>query len=157
MNKLVWVVALCGLAGVAEAGFGDFLRKTAEVVVTADAIVNGSNTTAKVETPKTPEVKKMTMDELARKIEAKETFTLIDVRSELEYGFGHIQGAINLPVRNFKKESVQAISADMTKPVVVYCKSGTRAKVAANLLLGYGYTDVTNGGGFDDWKGLVAR
>lgn len=157
--KIAVVGVLCGLTFVARAGFGDFLRKTAEVVVAADEVVNGTNKVEKVqvETPKAPEVKKITMDELKTKMTANEQLVLIDVRSEFEYGVAHLDGAINLPVRNFKKDAVAAIAPDKDKPVVVYCKSGSRASAAAVLLLSFGYTDVTNAGGIDDWKGTLVR
>lgn len=42
-------------------------------------------------------------------------------------------------------------SGDKNKPIVVYCKTGTRAARAKTILLEAGYTQVTNLGGIDDW------
>lgn len=157
--KIIFAAAFCGCAFVAQADFGSFLKKTAEVVVAADEAVNGTNKveSVKTETPKAPEVKKITMDELKTKMTANEPLILIDVRSEFEYGVAHLESAVNLPVRNFKRNAVAAIAPDKDKPIVVYCKSGSRASVAAMMLLSFGYTDVTNAGGIDDWKGTLER
>lgn len=44
---------------------------------------------------------------------------LVDVMPEKEYNEGHLQDAINLPLRSLNRESAGALRPD--RPVVVYC------------------------------------
>jgi phage shock protein E len=64
---------------------------------------------------------------------------LLDVRTSEEFAEGHVPGAKNVPVRE-----LDGRLADIPKdrPVVVYCHSGGRAKLASNLLRERGYTNV---------------
>jgi rhodanese-related sulfurtransferase len=56
---------------------------------------------------------------------------LIDVRSPSEYAAGHIPGAANIPL-----EQLDSRVSDLEPrgQIVLICQSGTRAKIAANLL-----------------------
>lgn len=75
---------------------------------------------------------------------------LIDVRSELEFNQGHIEGAINIPLDNLTTDITSRI--ETKTPVIVYCQSGNRSKTAAEKLVEYGYKDVFNLGSIDNWK-----
>ena len=44
----------------------------------------------------------------------------------------------------------QLVGGDKAKPVVVYCASGARSRKAQQQLEAAGYTNVVNGGGYDD-------
>jgi adenylyltransferase/sulfurtransferase len=47
----------------------------------------------------------------------------------------------------------QLPSIDASVPLAVHCKSGYRSMAACSMLLGAGYTNVTNVvGGFDGWE-----
>lgn len=93
-----------------------------------------------------------------RNIDAKEArnqisinqAVLIDVRSEVEYNSGHIEGALNIPL----DELDMTVKAHVTTntPVIVYCQSGVRSKQAAEKLIKLGYNDVFNLGSIDNWK-----
>ncbi len=88
-------------------------------------------------------------DYKARFVDGKEKHTLVDVRTADEYKSGYIPGAINI--------SVQELSSKLTKipkdkPVVVYCRSGSRSSHAARTLLGAGYTEVYDLGGLSGWE-----
>lgn len=74
---------------------------------------------------------------------------LIDVRTPAEYAAGHIEGSRNIPVQ----ELAQRISEVGPKetPVVVYCKSGARSEMAAQMLRQAGWREVFNLGGMSDW------
>jgi hydroxyacylglutathione hydrolase len=78
---------------------------------------------------------------LAEKIENKEDFTLLDVRSEAEYERGHLPNALNLYVGNVP-DRIDTIDRD--RQVVTFCGSGRRAIVAASLLKAAGFEDVWN-------------
>ena len=84
----------------------------------------------------------------ARFMDGKQPHTLVDVRTAEEYREGAIPGAINI--------SVQELSAKLNKipkdkPVIVYCRSGSRSAHAAQSLLAAGYSEVYDLGGLFEW------
>jgi phage shock protein E len=70
--------------------------------------------------------------------------TVVDVRSEAEFGGGAHRGAINVPLQELSAR-LDRIPRD--RPVVVYCASGARSAMAARILRKAGYADVSNAGG----------
>jgi len=64
--------------------------------------------------------------------------TLIDVREADDYVKGHIEGAINIPIRSLA-QNLDKIPMD--KPVVVYCASGHRAGMAVSALQILGFSN----------------
>lgn len=85
----------------------------------------------------------------ARFFGGKEPHTLIDVRTAEEFGTGSIPGAINIPVQELGRR-LEKVPAD--KPVVVYCRSGSRSASAADLLKRRGYEEVLDLGGIISWS-----
>ncbi|MCV2883705.1 rhodanese-like domain-containing protein [Aestuariibacter sp. AA17] len=83
----------------------------------------------------------------------EQDWLVLDVRSEEEYQAGHIPEAKNIPHVELK-EVIASISEYKHKPVVVYCRSGRRAKIAADILLANGFQDVLHLEG--DMKGWEA-
>lgn len=80
----------------------------------------------------------------------KSNTLLIDVRSKSEHDAGAIPESICIPV-----ESVADFRDTFSKydRVVLYCNSGTRAKMAAGILSGVGVTNVFIAeGGFPEWR-----
>lgn len=78
---------------------------------------------------------------------------VVDVREPVEYGAGHVPGAINLPrgVLEFRLEASPEW-ANRHRPVLLYCQTSNCAALAAQSLLQMGYTTVRSiAGGFDDW------
>jgi rhodanese-related sulfurtransferase len=78
---------------------------------------------------------------------------LLDVREADEFGTGHLPGAIHVPrgLLEFKLSGTPALSARDLK-VVLYCKSGGRAALAAAVMQDMGYLDVVSiAGGVDAW------
>lgn len=79
--------------------------------------------------------------------------TVIDVRTTGEFEEAHLPQATNIPVDDLggRLAEVDAlVGGDKTKPVVVYCASGARSRKAQQQLEAAGYTQVVNGGGYDD-------
>ena len=60
--------------------------------------------------------------------------TIVDVRSPQEYREGHIDGAINLPEYNIRR-NVQNILPDKNQLIILYCSVGERSKMAQNKCL----------------------
>jgi rhodanese-related sulfurtransferase/rubrerythrin len=85
---------------------------------------------------------------------APQEYSLIDVRQEWEYNEFHLPGARHIPLADLL-DRVSEIPLD--KPVLVYCLSGGRSRVAASLLEGQGFEDVTDMiGGIMAWQGHTA-
>jgi len=74
---------------------------------------------------------------------------LVDVRTPMEYKSGHLPNALPIPVSEVGKR-LSEFGSDKSKPIVVYCKSGRRASTAEKKLEAAGYTNVFNGGGYQD-------
>ena len=81
--------------------------------------------------------------------ENPEQFILLDVRTASEYGAGHIPGAINIPVSDLENRIDEL---DMSKEIIVYCKSGGRSRTASETLAQYGFFVYNMLGGINAWK-----
>jgi rhodanese-related sulfurtransferase len=81
---------------------------------------------------------------------------VIDVREDHEHEAGHVAGDQHIVLPNL---SDHAGSFDRERPVVVYCRTGSRAEVAADALKASGYDAYSLEGGFVAWleKGLPAE
>ncbi|MBR3771508.1 MAG: rhodanese-like domain-containing protein [Clostridium sp.] len=80
-----------------------------------------------------------------------EEFTLLDVRTPVEYSIAHIEGAILIPENELQEKMKDRLS-NKEKPIFVYCRSGVRSKKAAQILANAGYRKVYEFGGIIDWK-----
>lgn len=86
---------------------------------------------------------------------------LIDVREPSEFATGHIKGAANIPrgVLEFQVDAHPAVAnvvdpslSHKEQPVLVYCRTGGRAALAACALQELGFTDVRSiEGGVTAW------
>lgn len=79
---------------------------------------------------------------------------LVDVRTAMEFSSGHLPGALNLPLGSFQGGS-KALG-DKSRPVVVYCASGTRSAHAARQLRAAGYETVLDLGPMFNGRKLPA-
>jgi rhodanese-related sulfurtransferase len=81
---------------------------------------------------------------------------IIDVREDHEHEAGHVPGDRHIVLPEL---SAAASSLDRERMVVVYCRSGSRAEVAADALKASGYDAYNLEGGFVAWleKGLPAE
>jgi rhodanese-related sulfurtransferase len=64
---------------------------------------------------------------------------LLDVRSAAEFAEGAAPGAMNIPVQMLERYT-ELLEKD--KPVIVYCRSGNRSAMAADVLRGKGFRQV---------------
>lgn len=76
---------------------------------------------------------------------------LVDVRTPQEYVDGHIEGAVNIDFydRNFVEECDSAL--DKSRPVALYCRSGHRSGLAADMLSKTGFNVTNLEGGILAW------
>lgn len=94
----------------------------------------------------------ISQEEAMRIMEEEEGYVIVDVRTFEEYSEGHIPNAINIPVETIGKHMPEELP-DREQLILIYCRSGVRAKQAAELLAGLGYVNVCEFGGILDWKG----
>lgn len=89
-------------------------------------------------------------DELAMDLPHDDKIVLLDVRKEMEYANGHIQGAINIPLHSFTDPANIAHIDDELNNIYVYCGGGYRSVIAASLLKHQGISHLHNVlGGWD--------
>jgi phage shock protein E len=73
---------------------------------------------------------------------------VVDVRTPGEFASGHHPRAVNIPVDQVESRIKEF--GDKSKPIVVYCASGSRSSYAKRTLESLGYSSVINAGGFRD-------
>lgn len=66
---------------------------------------------------------------------------IIDVREKGEYEAGHLRGAVNIPLSEFRRR-IQEVPKDV--PVYLHCRTSQRSYYAICELLGNGYRNVYN-------------
>lgn len=79
---------------------------------------------------------------------------LLDVRTQVEFDQGHIAGAVLNP---YDALETMFREQDKSRPIVVYCRSGNRSSTALRTLSRMGYTNVSDFGGINRWRGNLAR
>ena len=73
---------------------------------------------------------------------------LVDVRVAHEWDAGHIPGATHLPLEELAERSGEL---DRERPVVLYCRGGSRSSMAAEALDGAGFDAVKLSEGIVGW------
>jgi len=68
---------------------------------------------------------------------------LVDVRTPGEFAEGHVKGSVNIPL---DKVQTQLSKFKNKKNIIVFCRSGGRSNQAKNILQQNGFTNVINGG-----------
>lgn len=75
---------------------------------------------------------------------------IVDVRSKEEWNFdGHAPCSVNIPLDEFESRIGELKAYDS---IVLVCRSGARAGVAKNILLGSGFSHVENLGPWQNVK-----
>lgn len=74
---------------------------------------------------------------------------LVDVRTPQEYADGHVEGSINIPLNQIPS---QLNKFKNHKNIVVFCRSGNRSGQAKTILEQNGFTNVVNGGTWQNIK-----
>jgi rhodanese-related sulfurtransferase len=89
---------------------------------------------------------------VSAKLNAGENLFVLDVREPAEYQAGHIEGAVNIPIRTLA-QNLSKLPADKGTPVAVVCKSGIRAAYGTMTLKLVGYKNVKDiSGGMLAWE-----
>jgi len=77
--------------------------------------------------------------------------TVIDIRTPKEFAEGHLEGAVN--INYFDKSFLEQISKfDKSKPIFLYCRSGSRSASASKKIANKGFVEVNDlQGGIMNW------
>lgn len=86
----------------------------------------------------------------AKKFIDEKDCVVLDVRTPAEYEDGHIEDAVLLPVDEINAKAEEFL-LDKDANILIYCRSGRRAKKAAMKLVDLGYSHVYEFGGIIDW------
>jgi phage shock protein E len=72
---------------------------------------------------------------------------VVDVRTKSEFASGHVKGSKNIPL-----DEIQSQTGKLKKHahIILCCRSGSRSSMAMRLLQSKGFTNVTNGGSWQN-------
>jgi len=68
-------------------------------------------------------------------IRSGEIKTVVDVRSKVEWDFGHYPGAVHIPVGSITKAKVDKLP---NGEILTYCNTGQRARAGAEKIASFG-------------------
>lgn len=80
----------------------------------------------------------------------KQVDAVIDVRSRVEYFFGHLPGSVCIPLDALAPAIAERADLTPDSSILVVCASGARSASATELLHGLGYRHVVDGGPYTD-------
>jgi sulfur-carrier protein adenylyltransferase/sulfurtransferase len=97
-------------------------------------------------------VPEITVEELKRRLDAKEDFVLVDVREPHEYQICNLNGKL-IPLGDLPR---RVSELDPAKEMVVHCRSGARSARAVTFLRQAGFNKVSNlAGGILAWADRI--
>ncbi|RRO17124.1 rhodanese-like domain-containing protein [Flavobacteriaceae bacterium 14752] len=103
-------------------------------------------------------IKTVSVTALKQLLNEQEKIQLLDVRTPAEFNQQHISKAVNIDV--FKSDFVQKCQSkfEMSKPILLYCRSGQRSLNAAKKLDQIGFQDIYNlKGGMIAWSNFSSK
>jgi rhodanese-related sulfurtransferase len=98
---------------------------------------------------KTDKYKNITTEDLNEKIEHKDDFLLLDVRTPAEHASQSIEGSYFIPVQELAHR-IGELPRD--KEIVVYCRVGSRSAFESTYLARLGYNVKNLEGGIVAWS-----
>lgn len=94
--------------------------------------------------------------EVVEKMQSKDDFVLLDVRTQQEYDEFHIEDSVLVPIDELSQESLEVVgigNKTKEKDIIIYCRSGARSERAYHKLVELGYRDVKSvAGGILHWQ-----
>jgi phage shock protein E len=88
---------------------------------------------------------------------ADPSVVILDVRTPAEFAAGHIEGAINIDAESGRfAEEIKSL--DASKTYAIYCRSGRRSALAADVMQGAGFASLYNlDSGLLAWNGPLVN
>jgi phage shock protein E len=78
----------------------------------------------------------------------------LDVRSREEFNAGSVTEAINIPLGDLAKGSVKL---KRERPIIVFCRSGSRSAMGSSTLKQLGFQQVLNGGSWQNVQSAIDK
>ncbi|MBE6024324.1 MAG: rhodanese-like domain-containing protein [Cellulosilyticum sp.] len=102
------------------------------------------------------ELKPISVEQVKQDLEEGKEFILLDVRTPEEFEEGHIEGAINIPLKDLVYDVENEIP-EKEETIYLYCRSGVRVLTAGHILYDLGYENVYNMGGILSWPYEIVK
>jgi rhodanese-related sulfurtransferase len=97
-------------------------------------------------------IEECTVEQVKGRLDAEETFHLIDVREESEYARDRLPGARHMG-KGVIERDIEKTIPNPNADIVLYCGGGYRSALAAAALKDMGYTDAKSmAGGIRGWR-----
>lgn len=97
-------------------------------------------------------IREMDIKQLKALESSGEPFILIDVREDNEWAASHAKGAVHIG-KGVLDRDIEPRVPDKTVKIVLYCHSGVRSALAADMLMKMGYSNVYSvAGGITAYK-----
>jgi len=94
----------------------------------------------------------MKAEKLIESFKGNDDLVILDVRTKGEYEDGYLEGALNLDVKKQDFDKMLKLM-DMKKAYLIYCKLGTRSKMAVDKMQNLGYKKIYHMyQGIEGWK-----
>jgi adenylyltransferase/sulfurtransferase len=94
-------------------------------------------------------IPQISVEDLKKKLDAKEKFVLLDVREQDEYDTAKIAGSKLIPLGQLPNRLAEL---DKKTPIVAQCHSGGRSARATQFLNSQGFQAVNLAGGISAWS-----
>ncbi|MCR4676697.1 MAG: FAD-dependent oxidoreductase [Sphaerochaetaceae bacterium] len=98
-------------------------------------------------------VKQYHIEDVERLVKTEGVF-LLDTRTEGEYGKGHVEGYVNIPVDELRERLGEI---DRDKPVYVMCQSGLRSYISCRILMQEGFDCYNFSGGYRFYSAVTSE
>ena len=96
-------------------------------------------------------VKEISVQDLKKKLDAKEEFLLLDVREPFEFQIAKIPGGKLMPLGDIETK-LKEFESFKDEEIVAYCHRGPRSRRALEILHSKGFKNLKNvAGGIDAW------
>lgn len=96
-------------------------------------------------------IRSINFEQAKQILDSGEPAAFLDVRTEQEYIVEHAAGAKRFPLDEITAETAAEAIPDKDTLVLVYCRTGRRSRMAAELLVTLGYTNVCDIGSLEGW------
>ncbi len=103
-----------------------------------------------------PIYEQITADKAYEMINEKDVI-ILDVREDNEFNQGHLENAINIPFDELEDRFMNEVTSDKEQIIILYCRSGHRAMIAAETLASLGFTNLYTFGSIDDWNYEIVK
>lgn len=97
-------------------------------------------------------IKVISATEFSEAIRTDSSAVIIDVRTAGEFAAGHLEGALNIDMKDSEAFDKGIKTFEKDKTYYIYCRSGRRSHIAASKIQKAGFKAVDMGGGIISWK-----